>query len=136
MRCGRGRKVDDPPAVRHPLRRLLAAEERPLDVDGEKAVELLLRDLRQRLVEHHTGVVHQDVEPAELLEAWRRTAAPRPPTLLTSACTAMARPPAFSMPADGLLGLLLAARVVDDDRGTVPAQPLGDGPPDAPGWPR
>jgi hypothetical protein len=38
-------------------------------------------------------------------------------------------------PGDDLLGLLLAAGVVDDDGGTVPGQPQGDGPADAPAGP-
>jgi hypothetical protein len=47
----------------------LGSRRTPPYVHGEEAVELLLADFHDRLGEHHPGVVHQDVESAEPVEA-------------------------------------------------------------------
>jgi hypothetical protein len=47
----------------------LTAEERPLHIDDEDAVEFFLADLHYWLGKHHPSVIHEDVQPAEFLEA-------------------------------------------------------------------
>jgi len=62
---GRGRrKVHDRPALAQPARGLLAGEERPLHIDREEVVELLLADFDYRFVEDDAGIVDQDVSLA------------------------------------------------------------------------
>src|SRR5439155_7248217 len=69
--AGERGRVHDPPTLALHLehaRRRLRDQERPAQVHIEHQVEVLLAHVEERLVAQDPGVVHHDVEPAELVQ--------------------------------------------------------------------
>src|SRR5579863_5009883 len=62
------RDADDPASISHVAQRFLKAEEGSLGIESVRAIEIFLRDFRQRFETRVTCVCHQDVEPAQALD--------------------------------------------------------------------
>jgi hypothetical protein len=75
-RRGRAGDVHDRSAVGHQRQQRLGQEERPLEVDVEQAVELILADGRDRVEQAVAGVVDQTVEVGAVPDGLQRSATP------------------------------------------------------------
>src|SRR6058998_3307920 len=135
-----GRDRDDPPAplLAHAAGGVPGAVEGALQVDGDDRVPLLLAHVEDHPVAQDAGVVHQDVDRAELLD--RRLDDALGGREVGDAVGVGDRPPAAG--ADrlhhfvgdaprGAAAVDLGAEVVDDHRGPLGREQLGDGAADA-----
>ena len=85
----------------------LAHEEGALEVDGAGAVEVRLAHVLGGVLGRDTGVVDEDVDPAEARERVVHRAPGSGPRSVTSICSRSARRPMASISAAGVLGVVV-----------------------------